>query len=291
VGAIAVWLAASAVRARAAPLQQPEFPASLEPAVVSAWLQQATTIAPDQVVAVTPSAVTAIVLRAKPRADGVVVLQLRATALSPAASARSGLLTWEMPLEVDCQAGRIRMGETKGYAGRAPDGDPIRIGAAQPDWRPAGRDTPLARAWRATCDPTFRRPLMADGGTRAASVGQSQLEIEPPDHADSAVRSAVPAASSEPGRAARDRPCEVQVVSSPVEADTRRKLISLRAHYGEAMTGLDTRIQSVPVHGETLYRGFVTGFSSRRQAVEFCNVLKRRGGDCLPRRAGTARPG
>jgi hypothetical protein len=74
----------------------------------------------------------------------------------------------------------------------------------------------------------------------------------------------------------------VQVVSSPVEADTRKKLDRMQRRFGPALQdGVEIRIIQAQVAGQKVYRGVVAGFATRREAHAFCQTLKQSGQDCV----------
>lgn len=239
---------------------QASFPPVRDADALGAWLQAAAGLDPSQVVAVTPSAVTAIVARGAP-AEGRVDLTLRAEALTPEAADRAGVLAWQMRLSADCASGLVRTGETLGYANRAPDGAPVTMSPARPDWRRPAPGTALERAWRAACDAAFQPPL-APALVKASTGTARDVVAEAPS---------------------RRGPRLAQVVSSPVQADAERRIETLRARFGEQFAGLETRVETAQVRGRTVYRGLVAGFAGHDEAAAFCASLKRRGQDCLAR--------
>lgn len=255
------------------------YPAGLDAPTLSAWLGPAADIAPDQVVAVSPSAVTAV-LAVSPDARGTAQLLLRAEAVTPQAAARTGLLAWEMRLEVNCRSGLIRAGSTSGYATRRPDSAPVSVAPAQLDWSRPHPRTALEAAWRAVCDPGFKPPLAARlrVATLAKAAPAPAAAVRP------TATTALPAMATQ-GPAApnprRNGPHAVQVASSPVEADTRRNLDGLRRRFGDELAGFETRIEPAQVRGRTVYRGLVAGFGGLDEARAYCQSLKRRGQDCL----------
>ena len=259
------------------------FPASLDPATLSAWLAQAG-VAPAQVVAVSPSAATAVVERSA-APDGRIALRLRALALTPDAARRSAVTAWEMPLEVDCRAGQVRLGATTGYPVRTSPADGVTLAPAEAAWRKPQPRTALESAWRSACDAGFRAPLAA-APTRVAQAPTAPpappVQAAPPVRrqgaasAPDAARDAVARAPAPSRRGGRNA---VQVVSSPAEADTRQALARLQRRFGE----LETRIEPAQVRGRTVYRGVVAGFGSRADALAFCRTLQQSGHDCLAR--------
>jgi hypothetical protein len=266
----------------------PSYPPALDAAALSAWLREATDLTPEQVIAVSPSAATAIVARAATK-TGSTELWLRAEALTPQLTARTGLLAWEMQLEVDCRNRLVRSGETRGYAMRTPEGDAVAVAPATSDWRAPAPRTALESAWQAVCEPGFQPPLAA-APARVARLQPKPAKPAPPPVVVPALAAAAPtgaardaSASAEAATPARGGHRAAQVVSSPNEADTQRSLKSLRMRFGQQLAGLETRIEPAQVGGRTVYRGLVAGFSTRDEASAFCADLKSHGQDCLAR--------
>jgi hypothetical protein len=295
----AACVLAGALAAAGPALAEPSYPATLDAPTLAAWLSHETDVRPEQVVAVSPSAVSAIMSRARPSGRPALAM-LRAEALTPEAASRTGLLAWEMRLEVDCKGDRIRAGATSGYAGRLPDGDGVAVAPADTDWRKPAAGTALEAAWRAVCDPRFKPPL-AGAATRAAAApppsrppapaAPATAPATPPPAAPSvttaALRGTLPvSADTSPFTAPlpqRRGPAAAQVVSSPSEADARRSLDQVRTRFGPRLAGLEMRVEPAQVRGRTVYRGLVAGFPGRDEAEAFCRTLKGKGQDCLVR--------
>jgi len=311
---------ATAGAAQAQVVVEDNYPAAMNRQVLSAWLQDATDLKPDQVVAVSPSTATAIVQRT-PLRDGKAQARLRAVAVSRQAVARGGVLAWEMSLDVDCKSRQVRAGATTGYATRRGDGDGLALAPADEAWRKPKAGTILEASWRAVCDARFQSPLSgAPVRVAEAKPATPAPPPAPPAAAPSApvvTASAAPrltpahltlpaqtpprpktrpdsapppktAAAAAPARrlpihaAAKAGANAVQVVSSPVEIDTRRKLERLQRRFGPTLQeGVDIRIVQAKVDGRTVYRGVVAGFDSRREARAFCQTLKQGGQDCV----------
>lgn len=265
------------------------YPTTFDPETIRTWLQRTTELAPDQVVAVTPSAAVAMVGRA-PAAGGRTEVRLWAVALTPEAASRSGVLAWEMRLEVDCRTGQARTGATTGFASRTARTNGIPLAPGEAAWRKPQAGTALDSAWRAVCDRNFRPPL-APGQARITPGVPLRPSLPPPQ---------APAPPATPPTAARAPPrptpaatppapprargsASVQVVSSAAEADARQKLASLRRRFGGALEGIEARVEPARVQGRAVYRGVFTGFASRREALAFCQTLKKAGEDCLAR--------
>ena len=271
----------SALAALAAGAALAPYPASLDAATLAAWLRSANDIAPEQVVAVSPSAATAILDRIPPT-RGRSEVRLRALALTPQSASRSGVAAWEMQLQVECRTGEVRLGATTGYPVRDSRADEVTLSSGEASWRRPQAGTVLESAWRAVCDPSFRPPL-ADQTRRLAQASAARPAPPDPRAAPSAAAGAHDAVATEPALPAPARGARgaVQVVSSPVEAETRETLKRLQRLFG--LSGYQTRIEPARVGGRTTYRGVISGFASRSDALSFCRKLAKRGQDCLAR--------
>jgi hypothetical protein len=279
------WLPMAAVLAfPAAAASADDYPRQLDPGSIEAWLRDLG-IPAEQVVAVTRLAAVAIVSD-KPARGARGEVTLRAEAISPEARARTGFLSWETKLSVDCAQRQVRLGPTTAYAGRIPDEDGMPLGAADTAWRPPAEGTAIESAWRAVCDSTFQPPLVAASaraatgppapGPRAPAPAPRKTEPAP-------VRQAASPAPPPPRAAAVDASVAAQVISSTLAQDSRRGLEALRRRFPDAFAGRSARIEPAQVRGRTVYRGLVAGFGSRRDAAAFCRLLKQNGQDCLVR--------
>lgn len=264
-------------------LPAPSYPADLDRESLSSWLRQATDLAPEQVVAVTASAAAAVVARTPAANDRTEVL-LRAVSLSPEATARSGVLAWQVKLEVDCRRGVVRAGATTGFGARTGDSDAIELAPGETAWRRPRPATPLESAWRSVCETGFQSPL-GQARPQLASLKSPSSAPSPAPAPQPVAAFARNAAAKAPATHAPAKPGRwvVQVVSSPDAADARQTLASLRSRHPDALQALETRVEPAQVRGRTVYRGVVAGFASSDQATDFCAALKRSGRDCLAR--------
>ena len=303
---------------------QDNYPSAMSRGVLGAWLRDETDLSPEQVVAVSPSAATAMVART-PMQNGRTQARLRAVAITRQAVARGGVLAWEMQLDIDCKSRQVRAGATTGYAARRGGGEGLPLAPADEAWRKPKAGTILEASWRAVCDARFESPLAgaplqvaevepaAPGlrptlpapvaavrptvapPPRAAQVTPARLTLPAPAPAARTKARPEPQAVSprKPARAppthpaavrtaAKAGPNAVQVVSSPNEADTRRKLDRLQRRYGAALQeGVEIRVVQAQIAGHKVYRGVVAGFATRREARTFCQILKQGGQDCV----------
>ncbi|HKR88265.1 MAG TPA: surface-adhesin E family protein [Phenylobacterium sp.] len=249
--------------------------------------------------------------------EGRTQARLRAVAITPQAVARGGVLAWETQLDIDCKARQVRAGATTGYATRRGAGDGLTLSPGDAAWRRPKAGSILESSWRAVCDAKFQSPL-SGGPMRVAEAkplspapaaqarvapapapvaprlapvrltlpGPTQARRNPkaePQAAPPPKTSAAPPARPVPVRTApKAGPNAVQVVSSPIEADTRKKLDRLQRRFGSALQqGVEIRVVQAQVGGQKVYRGVVAGFATRREAHVFCQTLKQSGQDCV----------
>jgi hypothetical protein len=289
---------------------QASFPAAPEGEPLMSWLRRETDITPAQVVAISPSAITAVI-STYPTGDppGMRVV-VRAEALSAMAQGRDGVLSWHVSVATDCSNRKVRMGETTGYAGRNLIGNGHMIRPLETEWRTALPGTPLDAIWRLACDRSFRRPLAPEtasvamagpaGAMKTAPREVQAPEGRPPPAAKPPVEAKPPAVRAAPPPKAPSPPpregvmraalvqggVAVQITAAGSDAGARQALAGLSAKLGGAMAGRSTRVEPAQVAGRTFYRALVTGFGSAADAGRFCETLKGRGQACFVRAGG-----
>lgn len=288
------------------------FPATVDRAGLLAWLKQETDIAPGQVLAVSPSAVTAVLGTIETTAPNGVRMALRAEAIDPKVSDREGVLSWHMLVEVDCPGRKVRQGPTTGYVGRNLLGEGRQIRPGSEAWVAPPPGSQLENVWRAACEAGFQRPLapprsfsIAQATTPAAATTPPPLALRP--MLVSGVHSSAPAAATAPKAtpptptprpnpapalrvmaALTDAPAPrsalaVQLGAMATRAAAEALLTDLKARSVGAMQGLSTGVTPASVGGRTLYRALVTGFSRDVDAGRFCAELKASGVPCFVR--------
>jgi len=306
-------LAALCATARAEP--PAAFPATVDRAGLLAWLKQETDIAPGQVLAVSPSAVTAVLGTIETTAPHGARMALRAEAIDPMVSDREGALSWHMLVEVDCPGRKVRQGPTTGYVGRNLLGEGRQIRPGSEAWVAPPPGSQLENVWRAACEADFQRPLAPP---RSFSVAQAMTPVAastPPPLALRPMlvhgfRSSAPAAVTAPKATAPTPPplttpvlnaAPLRAMAAVAEAPARRSnlavqlaamatraaaeavLTDLKARSVGAMQGLTAGVTSTNVGGKTIYRALVTGFSRDVDASRFCAGLKASGVACFVR--------
>ena len=269
------------------------FPIAMDRQDLIAWLRRETDITPSQVVAVSPSAVTAVLGAIETTSPRGLRMALRAEAIDAQVSAREDALSWHMVVEADCQGHRLRQGETTGYAGRNLLGDGRKIRPASDSWSEPPKGSQLDNVWRAACEPDFQRPLSAPRQMAATGAAPpAPLPLRPMLIQD-VHAPATPTADPEPSpvraMAAASEPeaprsvATVQLGAMATRAAAEAMLAKMKTSFVGAMHGLSTRVAPASVGGRTVHRALVTGFARTVDAQQFCTGLKTSGVACFVR--------
>ena len=269
------------------------FPAAVDRAGLTTWLRQETDIAPSQVVAVSPSAVTAVLGTIETISPKGVRMALRAEAIDPQVSDREGVLSWHMQVEADCAGRKLRQGPTMGYAGRNLLGEGRQIRPGTEAWSTPPPGAQLESIWRAACEADFQRPLAAPRSLSTAQAAAPAAATTPPlPLRPMLVQDARPWTSATPPTRAMAAVTEapapqskaaVQLGAMATPAAAEALLTDLKTRFVGAMHGLSTRVTPARVGDRTLYRALVTGFSRDVDAAQFCVGLKTSGVACFVR--------
>lgn len=289
----------------------PRFPEGLDRETLLIWLKRETDITPNQVVAVTPPAVTALVSTFPASGEEGARVVIRAEALSPETYGRTGALSWHVSLSADCANRRLRMGETTGYTERNLLGERRVLRPADTIWRAPEPGTALESAWQAACDPTFHGPLGdgaaitsagSDSATRRVRVLQAEdqraAELLPPAKratGGATVRAAsakpsppkptVLAKASPPAAMKGSIPPRAMIATAPKPQGGGHVVAQLGAFGSEAqaraalagvksrLAGHATRVEAATVDGKTWSRALVTGFADSAEVTRFCATL------------------
>lgn len=264
------------------------FPASLEREPLLLWLQRETDILPNQVVAVTPQALTAVMSSVSAGDDQAPRLVIRSEALTSEVVARAGAMSWQMTLSADCQGRRVKLGETIGYPQRNLLGGRRSLRPADADWRAPGPGTALEHAWRAACEPGFGGPFRAPAVTLAEVDGAAAppaASVAAPLQASAPAPAAIAAAPAPVTPRApsvmpsRKTGLAAQVGAGASEADARALLRALAAPIADRPTWVET----AEVGGRVWRRAMVGGFADASEAARFCVGLRSSGRACFVR--------
>jgi hypothetical protein len=296
-----------------APQATPSFPRAMDRQILVDWLRQETDITPAQVVAVSPSAVTAVLGTIETTSPKGLRMSLRAEAIDVQVSDREGVLSWHMLVEVDCPGHKLRQGPTTGYAGRNLLGEGREIRPGTQAWSEPTPGSQLENVWRAACEPAFQRPLAAPRSISTAQVSlPAAVTLRPMLVQDVHAAAPVPAPAPLAVRLAKPTPAPPQkaqpappitlramtLVSAPAmlrsttavqlgamstRAAAEAMIDGLRTRFAGAMRDLGTSVTPASVGGRTIYRALVTGFAGTADASRFCAGLKAGGLACFVR--------
>ena len=145
---------------------------------LAAWLQRDTPLAPNQIVDISPAALTAITSASPMGETRGFLANVSSEAVDPEVLAHEGIASWSIPVEVDCDRRQVRLGAMTGYQSRDLRTDPRLVRDADTTWVNPIRTAPLGAVIRALCDRDFRRPLA--GHFKVAAKGPEAKPGPPP---------------------------------------------------------------------------------------------------------------
>jgi hypothetical protein len=297
-GALALALGLAGA-AQADPLNV-SYPRSRALADVAAWLASDTPLLPSQVVDVGPSAVTAVTSSAPTGEPRGFLAHIAAEAVDPSIGRQEEIVSWTIPVEVDCEKRLVRLGDMTGFPSRDLKSAPRVVRAADNTWVTPSANAPLGAVMHALCDRDFKRPLT--GITKAAAKPPPEpakarpvrtppagppppvLTESPPTTAQPLTAAATKAAKEMPQPAHGASTVLVQVGASPSQDDAKGILSKLQKKFPDALKGFKTDVQAAQVDGKTVYRAVVNGFAGQADANTLCEQLKAGGQACFVRR-------
>ncbi len=293
VAALAVLATSFAAVAQTAPIS---YPPSRSMADVTAWIRSDTPLSPSQVVDVGISAVTAVTASTPIGDPRGFLATVSSESLDPGIEGAQGIASWSVPVQVDCDARKVKLGAMTGYPRRdlAKDGRTVR--PADTDFITPTAGAPIDTVVRGLCDRDFRRPLLPGrivarppeparpvlrqvAAVSAKPTGpdlRSTKTTKPP--ARSAQATSGPAPTSGSALAA------VQVGASPDLADARGLLARVQRRFTQDLRGRAGDVAAAQVDGRTVHRALITGFASAGDAIALCERLRAGGQACFVRR-------
>ena len=278
VGAAICWLAGAGLSWG----QTSPFPASLDRETLLVWLQRETDILPAQVVAVTPQALTSVVSTFPAGSGAGPRVVIRAEALSAEIFARTGAMSWHVSLNADCQARRVKLGETTGYPERNLLGDRKVLRVAEQDWRTPEPGTAVEHAWRAACESAFRGPFQSST-VRLAQIDPPPAARSEPPPAPVIRNAPAPRAPATrvmtPVAPARTSDLVAQLGAAPSDAAAKALIADLSGH----LKGRRVWVEKADVAGRTWYRAVAGDFGDSAEAARFCADLRASGNACFVR--------
>ena len=275
------------------------YPPSRSMADVAAWIRSDTPLSPSQVVDVGVSAVTAVAASTPIGEPRGFLATVSSESLDPGIEGGQGIASWSVPVQVDCEARKVKLGAMTGYPRRDLAKDARTVRPADTDFITPTPGAPIDTVVRGLCDRDFRRPLLPG---RIAARAPEPAKPAKPAPRQAAVASAKPAgpdprspktakAPARPAQApsgAAPTPgsslAAVQVGASPDLADAKGLLARVQRRFPEDLRGRASDVAAAQVDGRTVHRALITGFASGAEAVALCERLKAGGQACFVRR-------
>lgn len=287
----------AAAAAQADPLNV-SYPRSRSLSDVGAWLASDTPIQAAQVVDVGPSAVTALTSSTPTGSPRGFIASIAAEALDPSIGRQEEIVSWTIPVEVDCEKRLVRLGDMTGYPARDLKSAPRVVRAADTAWVTPSATAPLGAVMRALCDRDFRRPFAGTSKVAAKPADAPKpkpartspgpppvvLTEAPPTTPQPLTAAATKAAKAMPSAGHGTSPYAVQIGASPSQDDAKGILSKAQKKFPDALSGFKTEVQTAQVDGKTVYRAVVMGFAGQADATTLCEQLKAGGQACFVRR-------
>jgi cell division septation protein DedD len=202
--------------------------------------------------------------------------------LDPAIGRQEDILSWTIPVAIDCDKRLVRLGDMTGYSARDLARGPRVVRPADDAWVTPSSTAPLGAVLRALCDRDFKRPfaamakLAAKAAATPAKTPKTPPPSEPPAQGQAQAR---PAATIAHGAS----PYAVQLGASPSQDDAKGLLARAQRRFPD-LTGLKAETVSANVAGKTVYRALISGFAGAADANALCERLKAAGQACFVRR-------
>ena len=272
------------------------YPPSRSMADVTAWIRSDTPLSPSQVVDVGVSAVTAITASTPIGEPRGFLATVSSESLDPGVEGAQGIASWSVPVQVDCEARKVKLGAMTGYPRRDLAKDARTVRPADTDFITPTPGAPIDTVVRGLCDRDFRRPLMPGRivakAPEPAKPALRQVAVASAKPAGPDLRSTKTAKPPARPAQATSRPAPppgsglaaVQVGASPDLADARGLLARVQRRFPDDLRGRASDVAAAQVDGRTVHRALITGFASAAEAVALCEHLKAGGQACFVRR-------
>ena len=317
----AAWLTAGALGLTAAAAAHAQgvsatYPKSRSLSDVAAWVVSDTPLQLSQVVDVGPSAVTAITSAAPTGDPRGFLANIASEAIDPSIGRQEDILSWRIPVEIDCDRRAVRLGDMTGFPSRDLKSAPRVVRGADAQWVQPSANAPLGAVLRSMCDRDYKRPF---GGSARLAAARPPPKARPepppgpppevvalkpptkPQPLTSAIAANAPPASADkpPQKkekaAAREKaapaaiahgtsPYAVQVGATPSQDDARGLVGRVQKKFAAELSGLKTDVVAATVDGKTVYRALISGFAGAKDANALCEELKAGGQACFVRR-------
>ena len=271
------------------------YPRSRALADIGAWIASDTPLSAAQIVDVGPSAVTAVTGSSPSGQTRGFMATIAAESLDPNIAKREHIVSWTIPVEVDCDKRQVRLGDMTGFSARDLKSTPHVVRPADTSWVTPSINAPLGAVMRSLCDRDFKRPFEMDQrNARAGEPGKASRSPQPgpppvvvnerpatkPTPLMTAAAANAPTSSIGHGASA----FRVQIGSAPTEVEARSMLARLEKKLPETVSGFKTEVQTAVVGGKTVYRAVISGLGGLPDANALCDQLKASGQACFVHR-------
>jgi len=306
VGLATVLAIGVAAGAKADPLNV-TYPPSRALPDIARWLGNDTPLQLSQVVDVGPSAVTAVTSSTPTGSPRGFKANISAEALDPAIGRQEEIVSWTIPVDVDCEKRQVRLGDMTGYPSRDLKSAPRIVRSADNAWVSPSATAPLGAVLRSLCDRDFRRPFAgtarmaakpAEPPKPAKAAGPPPVVLtespptapQPLTAAVTRTAKAIPSPTPAPTSASTSKAGHgtsssvVQVGASPSQDDAKSLLARVQKRFPDALAGFKTEVQTAQLEGKTVYRAVINGFAGQADATTLCEQLKAGGQACFVRR-------
>jgi cell division protein FtsN len=299
------------------------YPKSRSLSDIAAWIVSDTPLQLPQIVDVGPSAVTAVTSAAPTGEPRGFLANIASEAIDPSIGKQEDILSWRIPVEIDCEHRAVRLGDMTGFPSRDLRSSPRVVRGADTQWVAPSPNAPLGAVMKAMCDRDFKRPFAS--GTKVASAPKARSEPPPgppppvvalsPPTKGQPLTSAIAANSAHPAKAAPQKPnaeksdaaksdsakseaagpapaafahgsspYAVQVGASPSQDDAKGLVGRVQKKFGGELSGFKTEVVTATVDGKTVYRALISGFAGPKDANGLCEQLKAHGQACFVRK-------
>jgi hypothetical protein len=298
------------------------YPKSRALSDVGAWITTDTPLQLSQIVDVGPSAVTAVTSSTPTGDPRGFIVSIASEATDPAIGKQEDILSWKIPVEIDCERRAVRLGDMTGFPSRDLKSAPRTVRQADTQWVQPSMSAPLGAVLKAMCDRDFKRPFASGGKVAAAKTPPPGpppvvVALNPPtkpqplssaaaggtapdkaDKAEAKGKTRTPAApveakaetpaqpAAKPARAVGHgtSPYAVQVGASPSQDDAKGLIAHVQKKFAGEVSGLKTDVVAATVDGKTVYRALISGFGGAGDANALCQQLKASGQACFVRK-------
>src|SRR5213079_1893711 len=123
------------------------------------------------------SAITAVIMAEPTGQPRGFRANIAAEALDPLIGRQEEIVSWTIPVEIDCDKRAVRLGDMTGFRARDLKTSPRIVRAADGAWVTPSASAPLGAVVRAMCDREFKRPF---AGVKKAAARTPGARPAPP---------------------------------------------------------------------------------------------------------------